>query len=199
MLLEFGDDFCTACEPFAGVWHEGNYSIRCCSIAGVDVVDVHSISCIERTAANSNIVRIWKNVCSTHSEWSMMSARRRYERQGKKGERSDARIDPITPRGECVHFHLHTSTCLGISASNFLVPQQHALFDMWALLPSTLALYGLTEFQPRERSPLRFFSFALPRRVRAAVTRSQKSLVNEAVVVGSSGVHPSGVTILQTS
>ena len=86
MLLEFGDDFCTACEPVAGVWHEGNDPFRRCPIAGVDVVDVHlpeinairllgglpsysthSISCIERTAADGNVMGIWKNVCSAHS------------------------------------------------------------------------------------------------------------------------------------
>ena len=38
MLVEFGDNFCTACEPIAGVWHEGNDSIGRRPIV---VVDVH--------------------------------------------------------------------------------------------------------------------------------------------------------------
>ena len=41
MLLEFGDNFCTACEPIAGVWHEGNDPIGRRTTAAVDVVDVH--------------------------------------------------------------------------------------------------------------------------------------------------------------
>ena len=41
MPHEFGNDFCTPCEPIAGVWHKGNDTIGCCLIAIVDVVDVH--------------------------------------------------------------------------------------------------------------------------------------------------------------
>ena len=41
MPLEFGNDFCTPCEPIAGVWRKGNDPIGCCLIAIVDVVDVH--------------------------------------------------------------------------------------------------------------------------------------------------------------
>ena len=41
VLLQFGDDFCTACEPIAGVWHEGNDPIGHRTIAVVDLVDVH--------------------------------------------------------------------------------------------------------------------------------------------------------------
>ena len=40
MPLEFGNDFCTPCEPIAGVQHEGNDPITC-PIAIVDVVYVH--------------------------------------------------------------------------------------------------------------------------------------------------------------
>ena len=96
MLLEFGNDFCTACEPIAGIWHEGNDPIGRRPIAVVDVVDVdlpeihaislhslaeqvlsncftHGISCVECAAAHGSAMSIWKNVCSAHSEWSRMS------------------------------------------------------------------------------------------------------------------------------
>jgi hypothetical protein len=36
MLLEFGDDVCTPCEPIAWVWHEGNDPI---GRRPIDVVD----------------------------------------------------------------------------------------------------------------------------------------------------------------
>ena len=39
MLLEFGDDFCAACEPVARIWQEGNDPIGRRSIATI-VVDV---------------------------------------------------------------------------------------------------------------------------------------------------------------
>ena len=77
MLLEFRDDFCAPCEPIAGVWHEGNDSIGRHPIAVIDVVDVylreihlinfagqvsscstHGINCVERTAANGNVMSI---------------------------------------------------------------------------------------------------------------------------------------------
>jgi hypothetical protein len=41
MSLECGDDFCPPCEPIAWVWREGDEPIRHCSIAVVDIVDVH--------------------------------------------------------------------------------------------------------------------------------------------------------------
>jgi len=41
MILEFGDDFCTPCEPIAWIWHEGNNPIGHRTTAVVDVVDVH--------------------------------------------------------------------------------------------------------------------------------------------------------------
>ena len=40
MCLEFGNDFCTPCEPIAGIWHKGNDPVRHRPIAVVDVVDV---------------------------------------------------------------------------------------------------------------------------------------------------------------
>ena len=39
MPLEFGNDFCTPCEPIAGIWHKGNDPIGHRPIA-VLVVDV---------------------------------------------------------------------------------------------------------------------------------------------------------------
>ena len=49
MRFEFGDDFCTPCEPIAGIWHKGNDPIGHRPIAVVDVVDmdlpeIHAIS-----------------------------------------------------------------------------------------------------------------------------------------------------------
>ena len=41
MLLEFGNDFCPACEPIAWVWREGDDPIGRRPIAVVGVVDVH--------------------------------------------------------------------------------------------------------------------------------------------------------------
>ena len=49
----------------------------------------HRISCIEHTAANNNVMSIWKNVCSAHSEWSKMSVRGR-ERKGSARASGDA-------------------------------------------------------------------------------------------------------------
>ena len=40
MCLEFGDDFCTPCEPVAWIWHDGNDPIGHRPIAVVDGVDV---------------------------------------------------------------------------------------------------------------------------------------------------------------
>ena len=51
MPLEFSDDFCTACESIAWIWHEGNDSIRCHPIAiiavlDVDLLEIHAISLV---------------------------------------------------------------------------------------------------------------------------------------------------------
>ena len=40
MPLEFGDDFCAACEPFAQIWHNGNDPIGHHPIAIIVVVVV---------------------------------------------------------------------------------------------------------------------------------------------------------------
>ena len=39
MPLEFGDDFCAACEPIARIWHKGNDPVGCHPI-DIIVVDV---------------------------------------------------------------------------------------------------------------------------------------------------------------
>ncbi|KIJ97508.1 hypothetical protein K443DRAFT_681456 [Laccaria amethystina LaAM-08-1] len=58
MPLEFGNDFCTPCEPIAWIWHKGgNDPIGHHPIAVVDVVDVHGISCVQRTT-NGNVMSI---------------------------------------------------------------------------------------------------------------------------------------------
>ena len=41
MPLQFGNNFCPACEPIAWVWREGDDPIERRPIALVDVVDVH--------------------------------------------------------------------------------------------------------------------------------------------------------------
>ena len=40
MPLEFGNDFCTPCEPIAWIWHKRNNPIGRRPIGVVDVVDV---------------------------------------------------------------------------------------------------------------------------------------------------------------
>ena len=48
MLPKFGDDFCTAREPIARIWHKGNDTIgrRPISVVVVDLYqpDIHAIS-----------------------------------------------------------------------------------------------------------------------------------------------------------
>ena len=41
MPLQFGNNFCPACEPIARVWREGDDPIEHRPTAVVDVVDVH--------------------------------------------------------------------------------------------------------------------------------------------------------------
>jgi hypothetical protein len=135
--FEFGNDFCTPCEPIARVWHKGNDPIGRRPIAVVDVVDVdlpeihaisllrgylscstHDISCIQRAAANGNVMSICKNVCSAHSEWSRMGVRDQDE-EGK--ERS-----PGNP---------HASTCMDFSDSPSTSPSPSS-FSFLSGLPS---------------------------------------------------------------
>ena len=50
MPLEFGDDFCSPCEPIAWTWYEGNELIghSCSAIIVVVDVDLHGISLVHR-------------------------------------------------------------------------------------------------------------------------------------------------------
>ena len=41
MALQFGNDFCSPCEPIAWVWREGDDPIERRPISVVDVVDLH--------------------------------------------------------------------------------------------------------------------------------------------------------------
>jgi len=41
MPLEFGDDFCAACEPIARIWRKGNDPIGRRPIGIIVVVNVH--------------------------------------------------------------------------------------------------------------------------------------------------------------
>ena len=89
MTLEFGDGFCTPCEPTARIWHKGHDPIGRRPIAVVVDVDLprhqqaeqisrcftHGISCIERTTTNGDVMSIFKDVLSGHSEWSKMRVR----------------------------------------------------------------------------------------------------------------------------
>ena len=42
MLLQFGNDFCSACESNTGVWHEGNDRVGCSSTPKVIDVDLYA-------------------------------------------------------------------------------------------------------------------------------------------------------------
>ena len=49
MLLKFGDDFRTACEPIARIWHKGNDPIRHRPIAiivDLHLPEIHAISLV---------------------------------------------------------------------------------------------------------------------------------------------------------
>ena len=51
MLLQLSDDFCTACEPIARIWHKGNDPIGHRPIAivvDVHLPKVHAISLVHR-------------------------------------------------------------------------------------------------------------------------------------------------------
>ena len=50
MVLKFGNDFCTACEPIARIWHKGNDPIGRRTILFVDVYlpEIHAISLIHQ-------------------------------------------------------------------------------------------------------------------------------------------------------
>ena len=50
MALEFGNGFCTPCEPIARIWHKGNNPIgrRPISVVDVDLPEIHVISLLSR-------------------------------------------------------------------------------------------------------------------------------------------------------
>ena len=60
MPLEFGNDFCAACEPIARIWHKGNDPIGCRPVAIIVVVDVHllEIDTISLVHQNTYIITI---------------------------------------------------------------------------------------------------------------------------------------------
>ena len=87
MLLQFGNDFCSACESNTGVWHEGNDRVGCSSTPKVIDVDLyackdphhqlaqvyncrftHSASCIDCAIVQGNVMCARENMCSAHVE-----------------------------------------------------------------------------------------------------------------------------------
>ena len=85
-----------------------------------------------------------------------MSVRGRDEREGKKGERSDAR-PPIMPRGECVSWSIYIYT------KHMPMLLWHSSFSFLSGIPSLVGgldflahwlRMGITKFTPRECSPL---------------------------------------------
>ena len=53
MALEFGDGFCTPCEPNARIWHKGHNAIgrRPIAVVDVDLSEIHAISLLSRFVA----------------------------------------------------------------------------------------------------------------------------------------------------
>ena len=53
MALQFGDGFCTPCEPIARIWHKGNNPIgrRPIAVVDVDLPEIHAISLLSRYVA----------------------------------------------------------------------------------------------------------------------------------------------------
>ena len=52
MLLKFGNDFCTACEPIARVWYKGNDPIRhrpIAMIVNLHLPEIHALSLVHRS------------------------------------------------------------------------------------------------------------------------------------------------------
>ena len=59
MVLKFGDDFCTACEPIARVWYKGNDPIRYRPIAiivDLHLPEIHAISLVYRSIYMTTIL-----------------------------------------------------------------------------------------------------------------------------------------------
>ena len=115
MLLQFGNDFCAACEPIARIWQEGNDPIEHRPTAEIALVahavdlqeiqhhelgsfskhDTHSVKCVvsyEMCVASYEVASALKKVLSTHVE--IPKVERFRMREGKKGERLKARRPP---------------------------------------------------------------------------------------------------------
>ena len=102
MPLEFGNDFCAACEPIARIWHKGNDPIGrhpiAIIVANVDLPEIqhhqlasfrkhytHSLSFIECDVASNKVVSTRK----AHVE--IPKVERLRMREGRKGERLEDR------------------------------------------------------------------------------------------------------------
>ena len=53
MALQFGDGFCTPCEPNARIWHKGNNPIgrRLIAVVDVDLSEIQTVSLLSRYVA----------------------------------------------------------------------------------------------------------------------------------------------------
>ena len=72
MLLKFGEDFCTACEPIARIWHKGNDAIGHRPIViSVDVhlPEIHAISLVHRNIYLILTVLAVLNVLLLATKW----------------------------------------------------------------------------------------------------------------------------------
>ena len=72
MALEFGNDFCAACEPIAWIWHKGNDPIGHRPIAiSVDVhlPEIHAISLVHRNIYMILTVLAVLNVLLLATKW----------------------------------------------------------------------------------------------------------------------------------
>ena len=148
MPLELSNDFRAACEPIARIWHKGNDPIGHRPIAIIVVDDLreiqrhqlasfskwHSAHFIECAVASYKVVSARKKVRSTHVE--ILKVERFRMREGRKGERLEARRPPILPRGErvLIYFYIPPSTCL----SFFLPVLQLALAPVLVFIFSFL-------------------------------------------------------------
>jgi hypothetical protein len=141
MPLEFGDDFCAACEPIARIWHKGNDPIRRRPIVTIVALDVHlpevnssehlhdshthNISSIEGALFGNEVVSTRKTARYAHVEIPKMeSFRMRERRNGERLEQAWTPEDPpITPH-ELVYFYpiLPPSPRLGLSHCSAVYP-----------------------------------------------------------------------------
>ena len=171
MPLEFGDGFCTPCEPSARVWHNGNDPRR--PIAGIIVMDVN----LNRSIAISLLDGYLKWTFHSH-QWMCCREQQSGERPQRsslrscwdiedgrsgwgRGRKNSAQTQETfcksafdTDRGTrsmcaLVYFYIHASPCLGFPTFSllrvlfvFLTPRWFTGFGEWARLSSMLVLYG---------------------------------------------------------